>query len=100
MEQLELRNTNPDFLAYVQYILDNDVLTSKEAGITTLMLDKGYDVLSEKQKYVFDKMIEEHSVKECSHCGQDIPWIEMAAARENGGMCSWCQRQWEKILRD
>lgn len=100
MEQLELRNTNPDFLAYVQYILDFDMPTDKEAGIAALMLDKGYDALSDKQKYVFEKMIEEYSVKECTHCGQKIPWIEMAAARENGGMCSWCQRQWEKTQRD
>ena len=97
MGQLELRNTDPDFLAYVQYVLNNDILTDKEAGIAALMLDKGYDVLSNKQKYVFDKMIEEHSVKECAHCGQDIPWIEMAAARGNGSLCNWCEHMWNKI---
>ena len=100
MEQLEIRNTNPDFLAYVQHILDYDVLTDKESGIAALMLDKGYDVLSNKQKYVFDKMIEEHSIKECSHCGQEIPWIEMAAAKENGGMCSWCEHMWDKLKKE
>ena len=102
MDEKEIfeRNADPDFLKYVQYIVDNDVLTKAERGISARMLDKGYDTLSEKQQYVFDRMIEEHSITECIHCGQSIPWVEMMAARENGGMCSWCQRQWEKIQRD
>ncbi len=102
MDEKEIfeRNTDPDFLAYVQYVLDYDVLTDKEAGIAALVLDKGYDILSEKQRYVFDKMIDEHSVKECSHCGQDIPWIEMTAAKENGGMCNWCEHMWSKLQEE
>lgn len=37
------------------------------------MLQNGYDSLSEKQKYVFDKMIEDNSVEECQRCACDIP---------------------------
>jgi RNA polymerase-binding transcription factor DksA len=100
MKNLHLRNTDPNFLGFVQELIDLGILDNKQKGIAARMLDKGYESLSEKQKYVFDKMIEEHSLQECSHCGQTIPWEEITAAQANGGMCSWCQHQWEKIKKE
>ena len=62
-----------------------------------LTLDKGYDNLSDKQKYVFNKMIRNNSVEECQRCACDIPWSEMLEALDNGGYCNYCQHMMEKL---
>ena len=89
-----------DFEGFVEDLINYGRIEGKEAGIAKLMLDKGYDALSEKQKYIFDKMIGENSVDECKRCGCDIPWCEMLEALDNGGYCNYCQHMMEKIDRE
>jgi hypothetical protein len=82
-----------DFNDFLKELLDGQMLGDSAAeGITKLVIDKGYDSLSDKQRYVFDKAIGEHFTDECSRCGLDIPWTEMTATEFNGGMCGWCQQ--------
>lgn len=59
----ETRFLEDDFEGFVQDLINSGRLEEKEAGIAKRMLDKGYDSLSEKQRYVFDKAIENNSVK-------------------------------------
>ena len=92
------RYLEEDFEGFVQDLLKSGRLEdSKEIGIAKRMLDKGYNSLSEKQKYVFDNMIDNNSVKECKGGDGDIPWCEMLEALDNGGYCSHCQHMWEKL---
>jgi len=93
----ELRYQEDDFNGFLQELIKSDRLESKEEGITKLVLDKGYDALSQKQKYVFDKMIGDNTVQECERCACDIPWSEMLEALDNGGYCNYCQHMMEKI---
>ena len=93
----ETRFLEDDFEGFVQDLINSGRLEEKEAGIAKRMLDKGYDSLSEKQRYVFDKAIENNSVKECKRCGCDIPWCEMLEALDNGGYCNYCQHMIEKM---
>ena len=87
------RYLEEDFNDFVKEIMDNKRFSdSKEEGIASLVIDKGFDSLSEKQKFVFEKAISYFVYDECSRCGNDIPWSEMSAAEDNGGMCSWCQQ--------
>lgn len=86
-----------DFEDFVEDLVKSGRLDDKEAGIAKRMLDKGYDSLSEKQKYVFDKMIKNNSVEECKRCACDIPWSEMLEALDNGGYCNYCQHMMEKL---
>lgn len=82
-----------DFGGFIQELLDGKRFNdSKEEGIAKLVIDKGYDALTDKQKFVFEKAISHYEYDECSRCGNDIPWTEMSAAEDNGGMCSWCQQ--------
>lgn len=82
-----------DFNSFLQELIDNKRLNdSKEEGIAKLVIDQGFDSLSEKQKFVFQKSISYYVIDECSRCGEDIPWCEMSAAEDNGGKCSWCQQ--------
>ena len=94
------RYSEEEFEGYVQELIDVGRIDGKEAGIARLMLDKGYDSLSDKQKYVFDNMIKQHTVNECQRCGVDIPWCEMLEAIYNGGYCNYCQHMKEKIMRE
>ncbi len=94
---MKKRYEDPDFESFVEELLRVERLNEKEAGIAKQMLDQGYDSLSDKQKYVFDKAIENNSVKECKRCSSDIPWCEMIEALDNGGLCGWCQHFKEKI---
>jgi guanylate kinase len=84
----EARFIEEDFEGFVEDLIKSGRLEDKEAGIAKRMLDKGYESLSEKQKYVFDKMIENNSVDECKRCACDIPWSEMLEALDNGGYCN------------
>lgn len=95
-----IRYNEDDFEGFVQDLINTGRIEEKEAGIAKLMLDKGYDKLSDKQKYVFDKMINENTVEECKRCATDIPWCEMLEALENGGYCNYCQHMMEKIEQE
>lgn len=85
-----------DFEGFLQDLINSGRLDDREAGIAKRVLDKGYDSLSDKQKHIFDKMIDNNSIEECNGCGCDIPWSEMLEALENGGYCSYCQHMMEK----
>lgn len=89
-----------DFEGFVEDLIKSGRLDDKAEGIAKRMLDKGYDSLSDKQKYVFVKAIEENYVKECQRCGCDIPWCEMLEALDNGGFCGYCQHMMEKIDKE
>lgn len=94
------RYEEDDFEGFVQDLIKSGRLDDKEIGISKLMLDKGYDNLSEKQKYVFDKAIEKNSVEYCDFCSTPISWCEMMEALDNGGLCIGCQHTKEKIERE
>lgn len=91
------RYQEEDFNGFLQDLINSHRLESKEEGISKLVLDKGYESLSEKQKYVFDKLIDENIVEECKRCGLNIPWCEMLEALDNGGYCNYCQYMMEKV---
>lgn len=88
------RYEEEDFNGFLtELIQGNRFNDSKEAGITERVIDKGFDSLSDKQKFVFEKAISHYVFDECSTCGNEIPWCEMSAAEDNGGQCSWCQHR-------
>ncbi len=42
------------------------------------------------------QVTDEYVTPECTRCGSNIPWSEMYAAHDNGGMCSWCEHMLNK----
>lgn len=91
------RYLEEDFEGFVEELIKSGRLEDKEIGISKRMLDNGYSSLSDKQKYVFDKMIDNNSVEVCKRCACDIPWCEMLEALDNGGYCNYCQHMMEKL---
>lgn len=90
------RYNEDDFNAFVEDLIRMDRLSDKESGIAKLYLDKGYDNLSSKQKYIFDKAIENNYISACNRCVMEIPWCEMIEALDNGGYCNYCQHMMER----
>lgn len=87
------RYSEEDFTGFLQELIDNKRLNeAKEYGITKQVIDKGFESLSDKQKFVFEKSIEFYVYDKCSRCDIEIPWCEMSSAEDNGHMCSWCQQ--------
>lgn len=94
------RFLDEEFKGYVQELINAGRLEDKELGIAKRMLDKGYDSLSDKQKFVFDKAIENNMIESCQRCGCDIPLCEMLEALYNGGLCNYCQHMKEKMDKE
>ena len=87
------RYLEEDFNDFLKELIDNKKLNdSKEEGIASLAIDKGFESLTDKQKFVLEKAISHYVYNECKRCGNEIPWSEMSAADDNGVMCSWCQQ--------
>ncbi len=87
------RYSEEDFENFIQKLIETKRLSnSKEEGIAKLVIDKGFDSLTDKQKFVFEKSIGHYVYDECFRCGIEIPWCEMSGAEDNGGKCSWCQQ--------
>ncbi len=90
------RYSEDDFNEYLKHLINDAELNDTQRGITSLVLDKGYDVLTDKQRYVFDKMIDENAVSSCSLCGDSISWHEMEFAMEHDGLCIHCAKMLRK----
>ena len=85
------------FKGFIQGLIDLHKLNETAEGISKLVLDKGYNTLSEKQKKVFDIAIKQQYVDECKGCHCTIPFSEMLEALDNGGYCGACQCRMEKF---
>ncbi|PDP67939.1 hypothetical protein [Prevotella intermedia] len=97
---MENRYSEEDFNSFVQELIDSDRLEGKELGISKRMLEVGYDQLTNKQKYVFDKAIRNNTVDKCEICCDDISFNEMLEALDNGGYCSHCKNMMEKLEKE
>jgi len=86
VERFEEEDVN-DFLSE---LVSGNRLDNPALGITRFVIDNGYNSLSTRQRFVFEKAIQDFYYDECVRCGNEIPWCEMSGAEDNGGMCSWC----------
>ncbi len=93
-----VEDSRDDFL---QQLIDAGWLEGPALGITKLVIDRGEDVLSAAQKFVFKRdVLDVFVIPECSRMGCEIPWSEMFEAHDNGGMCGYCDHMNEKVIRE
>jgi hypothetical protein len=91
----------PGFTEFLELLIASGRLEGPELGVTKQFLEKGLKSLSQKQRHVFEKyVLEENVIEECTRCGVEIPWPEMDAALDNGGLCSWCSHAWEQMMKE
>lgn len=82
-----------DFNVFLKQLLNSNVFDEdKVNGIVQLAIDNGFDKLSNNQQYVVQNAIKPFIIEKCKRGGCEIPWLEMFAAEDNGGVCSWCQQ--------
>lgn len=79
-----------DFNSFLHEVIVGNHLEPTALGITKLVIDKGFESLTSKQKHVFLDAIHHHYYDECNRCSNDIPWSEMYVAEISNGQCSWC----------
>ena len=78
-----------------------DHLDQPALGVARQLADRGYDSLSDKQKWVLETQVFDlYGSEACERCANPIPWSEMNGAYHNGGYCSWCQHMEEKMLQE
>lgn len=88
------RYSEEDFNDFLLELINGRRLNeAKEYGIAKLVIDKGFESLSDKQKFVFERAIDYYVFDKCEDCKSPIPWSEMSAAEDNGHRCSWCQQR-------
>lgn len=81
----------PDYYSeFLQELIDMGHIDGAALGITKLVINKGEESLSEKQRYVFQNYVIDEFTVRCSRCGDEIPWSEMYIALTDHGMCGWC----------
>jgi hypothetical protein len=83
---------------FLQQLVDADDLQGTALGVTKLVIAKGEEALTERQKLVFKKSILDVYVTEiCPRHGYPIPWSEMYDFHVDGGRCCYCLREEERI---
>lgn len=80
-----------DFRAFVEQLIDSKWLNDLEAEIAKQALKSGYANLTDQEKSVFDKILEDNTQQKCKHCNKEIPWSEMFKTVYNGGYCKKCK---------
>lgn len=79
---------------YLNERIESGDLNSIQVGIAKIVIDKGPEVLSEKQRYHYDNfIIVETETADCYRCQCSFPSSEIY---ENDGMCSWCAHRSER----
>lgn len=91
------RFNEADFNRFLEDLINSEYLDDKEAGIAKQVLDKGYNSLSKKQKYVLDEAIKRYYTEECKFYSHDISWSEMLDAYVNHGYCPDCKHTLDEI---
>lgn len=85
------RYKEEDFNSFIESLLKGrNFNDSKEEGIAKLAIDKGFDSLTDSQRYVFEQSIKPYLIEKCLRCEENIAWNEMLFAEDNGRLCSYC----------
>ncbi|NOZ36038.1 MAG: hypothetical protein GXO80_12165 [Chlorobi bacterium] len=99
--KIQDRYSEEDFSDFLNDVINSEELEGKELGITKLVLDKGYDKLTDKQKYVFDeKVVKYFYIEKCERCFSEIPWSEMFYAYDYNHLCGYCEHVYEKMMKE
>ena len=90
---MEITNfDDPDFVDFLQELLIEQ--DPEERDILQRVIDGGrvaYGALSDKEKCIFDDIVDTNTITNCGRCGDPIPWNDMIEARNSGGYCSYCR---------
>ncbi|GAB4211054.1 MAG: hypothetical protein OHK0022_45180 [Roseiflexaceae bacterium] len=99
-ELYRARYNEDGFQEYIDVICSSGLIEGKALGIAKQVVDRGFESLSFKQKFVFETdVMDEFYVAECDRCGEKIVWEEMSSAYDSG-FCSYCEHVWDKMMAE
>ncbi|MFD0931299.1 hypothetical protein ACFQ0R_01675 [Psychroflexus salinarum] len=102
-EQVMLdKEYNDDLIEFLKGLLENNELTGSAQGISKLVIDKGVDSVSKKQKYVIDSIIDTYRDKyACETCSNgNIARLTDHLFIAEYGLCPMCDNDREKFMED
>ena len=80
--------------AYLTDLLVQGLLEGPALGITRLVIDQGFEVLSERQAAVFHRhVIRHHFHPDCPRCGTDLTWSNLWRHER---WCAYCHNLWHR----
>lgn len=100
VEDAERRGEWEDYRDFLKQLVERDDIQDKAAeGITKVVIDKGLDFLTDKQRYVFTMNVERKFPQpRCEQCNDLIPWSEAYEHVNGPGRCSGCQYSYDKFM--
>ncbi|TPW30323.1 hypothetical protein FJU08_11630 [Martelella alba] len=100
VEDAESRREWEDYRNFLERLVECDDIGDKTAeGITKLVIDKGVDVLSEKQRYIFERHVESRFPQPCcTQCGELIPWADAYEHIHSPGRCASCEHSYQRFM--
>lgn len=91
------RFLDENFNIFLTDVINDGGLEPASVGIAKRTLNKGIDSLNANQRYVLNRyVLDTYYVSDCKLCGNDIEWLEMTYAYDNGGFCSGCRNTLDK----
>lgn len=82
---------------FLEWLINTGELRDAALGVTRQVIDRGIESLTAKQKEVFDvHVLGTHIIENCERCSHSIPMSEMVAAKDNGGLCGYCEHMVSK----
>jgi hypothetical protein len=87
-----------DFCDWLNELLP-ELLDPKEIGITKQAIAKGYESLSETQRYFLENyVVTPNVILECKNLECELTWDEMHQAVNGDGYCSSCRHDLERYV--
>lgn len=90
MRAIEIQQES-DEAEVLELLIESDDLDGPAKGITKRVLAEGYESLSERQIYVFDRYVRPYFHLECDRCGIPMPTNEVVYCLRSGdSRCGFC----------
>ena len=91
-----------DLKDFLSQLMDRSELEGAIEGITKFLLTKGFNSLSDKQKYVLKNFAENYaSDHECERCGNgNVAALTDHIFISENSLCPMCEYDREKFMRD
>ncbi len=96
MTEYAFNHNDSDLVDWLKQLIADGTLDGAGLGITKQFIDRGWDSLSDKQKFVFVRDVIEPNTINCKFRDCEIPWGEMYEASTTDGYCSSCRHDLQK----
>lgn len=93
---------NDDLIDFLTQLLEQDELNGAVEGIAKQVIDKGVELMSEKQKSAIDGFVENYKSKfECERCSNgNVSSLSDYIFLSENDLCPMCESDREKFMNE